>query len=292
MKNIRFVTAILTILIIFSLSLSSCEESQVETTSKPQPITPYTQGDINKEIKDSLNNFNTKIEAISKESKATANEVTLIKVNVSKLQDNEIWQWVAVGFGVIAIILCMFCFKSSSTLKKRANRQRNDIQNLQRAQQEKSFAPQAAAKASIPTDYENIKRRISILELQMNQLKSEKKHMSMSDVDTSNAYITSCKNGYFGNPIQSSKPYFKKIIISRDSEARFSVEISDNKAIFKPVEAPLGTFISNDAMRAAIDFAGCPQSEASSMQVIKPGKAEQRDSRWYVTEKVLVNLSR
>lgn len=45
-------------------------------------------------------------------------------------------------------------------------------------------------------------------------------------------------------------------------------------------------------MRAAIDFVGCAPTEASSMRVILPGEALQRDNRWFITKKAQILLSR
>ena len=204
--------------------------------------------------------------------------------------------WGAIGLSTVALILCVICLRLCANLQRRASRQRNDIQELQQERQVNSFTPKTVTKSSIPSDYESLKRRILDLETQVRQYNSYTRPLQQSStiITSPVTEVEPNKNGYFGNPIQATEPYFKKLIVSRDSEARFSVEISGNKAIFKPLESSsyLGTFVSNDAMRAAIDFVGCAPTEASSMRVILPGEALQRDNRWFITKKAQILLSR
>lgn len=292
MKSIRSIITILTVIIFIGLPLSGCDDkSQPNNTT--QTSNTAKQRDINKEVKDSLENFNVKIEAISKEFKDAIGDISTMK---AKLQEKELWLWGAIGLSTVALILCVICLRLCANLQRRASRQRNDIQELQQERQVNSFTPKTVTKSSIPSDYESLKRRILDLETQVRQYNSYTRPLQQSStiITSPVTEVEPNKNGYFGNPIQATEPYFKKLIVSRDSEARFSVEISGNKAIFKPLESSsyLGTFVSNDAMRAAIDFVGCAPTEASSMRVILPGEALQRDNRWFITKKAQILLSR
>lgn len=300
MKSVRSTIVVLTIVLLTGISLNSCEdESQGQNTTQNTETdsTPKTYSDINKEVKDSLDRYSTKIEDACKKAEDSNAEVAKMNTAVSRLQDNELWLWISLCIGVIGLIIGAVCLKLFVDLQGRANRQRSDIQKLQR--ERPINTPNTIPKSPTLSDYEFLKRRVSNLETQVKQIKSpapKSQETKATQVFPQVVDFTSSKNGYFGNPVQASDPYFKKILVSRDSEARFSVEICGDKAIFRPLESYsyLGTFISNDAMRCAIDFVGdcTPKNNPSSMRVITPGEAEQRDNRWFITKKAQVHLSK
>lgn len=302
MKSNRSSIVVLTIVLLIWISLSSCEdESQGQSTTQNTETEskPNTYSDINKEVKDSLDRYSTKIEEACKKAEDSSAEVAKMGTTVNQLQDNELWLWISVGIGIIGLIIGAVCLKLFFDLQSRANRQRSDIQKLQRERPINLTTPNAVPKSTVPSDYEFLKRRVSNLETQIKQIKSfvpESQELKGTQVFPQIRDFPSPKNGYFGNPIQAPDPYFKKILVSRDSEARFSVEICGDKASFRPFESSsyLGTYISHDAMRSAIDFVGdCPpNNNPSSMRVITPGEAEQRDNRWFIIKKAQVKLSR
>lgn len=299
MISLKSHITILTIFLSCSLSLSSCDnESQVPDV---QPSTESNTSnvkikDVNQAVIDSINNFKSQIEAISKESKEAIDEVSTIKATVSHLQNKEIWLWSAIGFVcVVVLILFSYFYKLYANLQGKVKNQSSDIQKLQGERQANSFPPRTVEKPSIPADNDSINRRLSELEKQLKRLSDSLSRQQQSPTITTDPVIEHAptKIGYFGNPIPAAEPYFKKLLVPSDSEARFSVEISGDKAIFKPLDSSsyLGTFISYDAMRAAIDFSGCPTNKASSMQVKNPGEAKQRDNKWFITKKAEVHLS-
>lgn len=299
MKTLRYFAALLTFAFSIGLSLIACNDKS-ETLSNANLQQEHLQPtivnvpEINKEVKDSLDKYTARIDSISKHSKMAIKDVASIKGTVSALQDNEKWWRISFGICVIAIIITIICLIRCAELKKRLDRHRLDIEGLKSEKQSASFAQKNMSKTSVPYDYESLTRRVCDLEIQIGKLTSVS-HPVLKPVEP--VAIPNVKeprkNGYFGNPINAAEPYFKKILVSRDSEARFIAEITGNMAIFRPVDSSsyLGTFVSNDAMRAAIDFTGCAPSEASSMKVNIPGEAIQRDNKWVITKKATVYLS-
>lgn len=299
MKSFRYQITSLMMALIVGLSLTACDDdSQAQTyDNQQQPTQQQTivnVPEINKEVKDSLDKYTARIDSISKDTKAAIDDVASMSGKVSDLKDNEKWWWGSYGVGIIALILTIICIIRCNELNKRLNRHRDEIQELKREKQSASFAPKTVSKSSIPSDYDSLKRRVYDLEIQLRQLTTTPRQTQPYTEPVIIPVVKdNIKTGYFGNPINATEPYFKKLLVSRDSEARFSADISGNKAIFKPLDSSsyFGTFVSNDAMRAAVDFKGCAPSEASSMQVITPGEAEQRDNKWVITKKATVYLS-
>lgn len=299
MKSIRYFIVSLTIALFIGLLLAACDnESQAQTYDNQQEAyqqqTVVSIPEINKEVKDSLDKYAARIDSISKDCKAAIDDVACIHVKVSALQDKEKWWWTSCVIGIVAFVFTIISLIRCAELNKRFNRHREDIQELKRDKQSASFAPRTISKNSTPPDYDSFKRRIYDLECQLRQLTSAHHSIQPPVESVANTSIHKMnKNGYFGNPINAAEPYFKKLFVSRDSDARFIAEISGNKALFKPLDSSsyLGTFVSNDAMRAAVDFKGCAPSEASSMQVVTPGEASQRDNKWIITKKATVYLS-
>lgn len=299
MKSLRYFIASLTMALFIGLSLASCDdESQAQTSEKqqqiPQQQTVVNVPEINKEVKDSLDKYTARIDSISKDSKAVIEDVASMRGKVSSLQDNEKWWWLSCCVGIISLVLSIICLIRCVDLNKRLDRHRDDIQEVKRDKQSALFAPKTISKTSTPSDYASLMRRVYDLECQIRRLSSDPRPVQQLVEPVVNPIVhEAIKNGYFGNPINAVEPYFKKLLVSRDSDARFIAEISGNKAIFKPLDSSsyFGTFVSNDAMRAAVDFKGCVPSEASSMQVITPGEAVQCENKWVITKKATVYLS-
>lgn len=287
------------------LLLTGCDdESQAQVPNNPEssiPPTPVYIPEINKEVKDSLDKYTARIDSISRETEEAISkvesmqgDVSDLKVGVSALKDNEKWWWTSCGIGIVAIILAIVCLIRYVELNRRLNRHRNDIQGLQRDQQSASFAPRAVSRNATTSDQDSLKRRIDDLERQIRQLTSAPRssQQPVGSVVNQIAHAAN-ENGYFGNPVNATEPYFKKLLGSRDSDARFIAEVSGNRARFRPLDSSsyLGTFVSNDAMRAAVDFEGCLPSRASSMKIISPGVAILRDNKWIIDQKATVILS-
>lgn len=287
------------------LLLTGCDdESQAQIPNNPESSispTPVYIPEINKEVKDSLDKYTARIDSISRETEeairkveSMQGDVLYLKKEISDLKDNEKWWWTSCGIGIVAIILAIVCLIRYAELNRRLNRHRNDIQGLQRDPQSASFAPRAVSRNATTSDQDSLKRRIDDLERQIRQLTSAPRssQQPVGSVVNQIAHAAN-ENGYFGNPVNATEPYFKKLLGSRDSDARFIAEVSGNEAKFQPLDSSsyLGTFVSNDAMRAAVDFKGCSPSAASSMRISEPGKAILRDNKWIIEKKATVILS-
>lgn len=300
MKTLQRFTASLMMALCLGLSLASCndEAESGDFNTQPQANQPQTLvniPEINKEVKDSLDKYTAKIDSISKDTKVAIDQVTSMKEQVSNLESNEVWWWSFCGIAIFAVLLAIMCIIRCASLNKRLNRHRDEIEELKRDQQTALFAPKSVAKTSTPADYESLKRRIFNMESQIHRLSSAPRSVQQSVESVVTPHVSDArKNGYFGNPIAGAEPYFKKLLSSCDSDARFSVEISGDKAIFRPLESAsyLGTFKSIDAPKLAIEFKGqCALSDANYMKVITPGEAISKDGKWVITKKATVYLS-
>lgn len=294
MKALRYLTTALTIFLL-GVSLASCHDESKAKTSEIQHEASHKQpsdsiSDVYKELKDSLSRYSEKIEAISKNSQDAINKANSVQKDVSGIQDNEIWWTLSVFVSIIALVIASFCLYRLAETKERLDRHRDgikenrrDIHNINKSLSEKN---------STPPDYESLKRKVNDLERRIRELVAATR-LNQLQVEAIVYPVPDDTNGYFGNPINAEEPYFKKLLVSRDSEARFHAEISGNTATFKPLDSAsyLGTFVSNDAMRAAVEFKGCATTQASSMQVITSGEAVQRDNKWIITKKAIVFLS-
>lgn len=310
MKTIYSLTLNLVLLISLSITFSACnDEHPTPQNTQDTNLTSTTvddHPDINQEVIDSLQNYNTKISEISVACDEAVANVKNMQSSVQQLNDIKIWIWVANAIALLALVLSIVALSKNSNLNKRLDRHREDISNLKLDKVKTSHQPQPISKPSVPTDYESLNRRVFDLEFSFNNLSatvgrlminSSQKVEPTSTVnevkvpEVENAFET--KKGYFGIPVKSNDPYFKKLLKSQDSEARFSVEITGNKAYFKPIESSqyLGTFISSDALRVAIKFTGCEPENATQMKVITDGNAELKEDRWYITKKATVYLS-
>lgn len=310
MKSLKNIIASMTIVLIMGLSLVACEdEYQAQTNDSPkEPQQEQTNASVpgtNTDVKDSIDKCSARIDSISGITTKVVNDVKSMndKVNstqadVSNLQGNELWMWIALGIAVLALLIAIYAVILNHDLQNRADRQRHEIDKLKSIVQEQKRTSNTylgtVSKTTVPSDYEELKKRVLDLEYQLKQLDTYVQSIKSSARKTDNTVITGpVKTGYFGTPINASEPYFKKLLVSCDSEARFNVDIKGDRAAFKPLESAqyLGTFVSNDAMRAAVDFTGCTPSQASSMYVRELGEAVQRDSKWIITKKATIQLS-
>jgi len=94
--------------------------------------------------------------------------------------------------------------------------------------------------------------------------------------------------------MSSTSAYFKHLFETRDSEARFSVIIRNNKAEFNLLEGNqfINEISSNDNIKFALELQGCAPSEATQMRTILPGEAVKEDNRWVIKKKAQIYLSK
>lgn len=291
-------------LFIGEISLTSCSggnRNPIHQPNSTEQSMPYATDNLNdsnenKQILDSTNSSVSQNETLKKdEGKNTINLKTTSNENDAKNRTANLFAVISCVIAIISLVITLFVYLKLDYLRQRIDRHRNEIDQLRY----KLCGLRNHGNAPNPEhnkDYASLTSRIRNIEEQVEKINHNNTvgHPNM-DIKTYPEVLQypNEQNGYFGNPINASEPYFKKMLVSRDSEARFSAVISGKRAIFKPLDSSsyLGTFISNDAMRAAVDFMGCTPSEASSMQVTKSGEAEQRDNKWIIIKKATILLS-
>lgn len=295
MKSIRNIITIFVLALSIGLLVSSCEIMSSPKNANKKQSTEKVSSSTKERHSDSAETKDEAKDTTSAEEKIkdAITEITKLKAEVDKLQSAESWIWVSVGLGILALVLCVICLVQYSNLQERANRHRCDINQTNNAVKD-AFHKVQANLTSLSSDCAAARRKIEGIECKVNKLVSDANAKGRSLVQ--NETGREDRKGYFGYPIQTAEPYFKKILYSRDYDALFEVEIMGDNACFKPLESThssyLGTFLSSDSVRAAVDFAGCATSDATGMKVEESGTATKKGDKWYITNKSKVRLIR
>lgn len=256
--------------------------------------TTDTTSNLNQEVKDSLVNLNSKFDSLSTEVQSATNSVVTLEESVSKLEIGKNRSWIALAAAMIAFLSSIIGIVKCGSLRKRLKQQGKVIDELRIRIQNLGHAPKGVSKSSDLSSIEMLRHKVEEMEKSIKGLKASVLLQNPVPINPSYEPMAK-KQGYFGNPVATSIPYFKNVLEIYDTDARFKVEINGSKAIFKPLDilGLLGTFVSNDAMRSAIEFdSKFPPKEARAMRLKIPGEAELRDNRWYITKKAIVILSR
>lgn len=290
--------------IVLFLSLSSCLNFKKGKVSDPTHYGTYeiVKQDYIKIEEDSLNNIITSLERISQQYESVDNNNKILESKLHDFENIRVWIWIALGGGLISLILSILGFLNSSSSHNRIDDLEEKLKKIKLKFQNDTYHPQQISKNNSSNELEQLKRRIREIEIQLRYLSSSLSVKSVSSTSHSKTESDQeadliklqSKKGYFTNPINGVTPYFKKLLQYKEPEARFSAEISNNKAVFMPFEQSVdfNTYISFiDDYRAAIEFNGCDPKQATRMQIIKGGDAEFRDGNWYIIKKALVNLS-
>lgn len=295
------------------LLLTSCEDEAASNPlnySTPADIqktnTSTTNGEdvafptINKAELDSMRNNieNLKKRVDESSNCAEKNENEIKKLNEQE-SSNKLYLLVSLVLGIISLVVATVALVKVSKFNKRLDKHGNDIYNLKQSSDSR-FAPTTRQNGS--DDYYQMKSRLRILEDAVKALKRTKDTLDNHRVSPYTPKTTptpipvvETQKGYFGQPTQADRGYFKSFLSTRDSEARFSAEEKNNGANFEPLlnsRAELETLLHTDAAKLAVDFEGCSLQEANQATVIKPGVAKFEGNRWYITQKALVALTR
>ena len=288
--------------IVLSLSLTSCDNDKPRkdydnrhnwTQEQDSPKTKTIE-------KDSLESLQIKIEELSQQNEDSSDDIKKLQSSVKDLDGLRFWMWISLSLGGLALLLSIIAMGKSSSSKGAVEDVEKSLKRIKLKLQNENHQPQQVSRNSSSNEVEQLKRRVWELESQIRQISlsisSGTNHNRHSDPtpEPVSQPQQQVKKGYFANPINGANPYFKKLLQYKEPEARFSAEISNNKAIFRPFDEAVyfNTYISFiDDYRAAIEFSGCDPKQATRMQIIKGGDAELRDGNWYITKKALVNLS-
>lgn len=297
------------------LLLTSCEDgvaSNYQNNSTTQDsqdtiVSTTNRGDdiilpINKAELDSMKND---IENLKKQVGESFNRAEKYDTEIKNLKEqessNKLYLLISIVLGLITLVISIIALIRASKFRKRLDKHGNDIYNLKQSSDNR-FTPTPMPRQNSSDDYYQLKSRLKFLEEEVNTLKRSK---NIEDGGRTSLYrpksspapipVVETKKGYFGQPTQADRGYFKNFLTTRDSEARFSAEEKDNIAEFEPLlnsRAELETLLRTDAAKLAVDFNGCSLQDANRAIVIKHGVAKLESNRWYIIQKALITLTR
>lgn len=312
MKAFNIITVVLAFFI-GGLLLTSCEDEAAANnphnssiSESQETTTPTTQGEvvsassINLAELDSMKN---NIEKLEKQIGESSNRADKYENDIKNLKEqessNKMYLYISLILAIISIVTAIVALAKASKFNKRLDKHGNDIYNLKQSADSR-FAPTPRQNGS--DDYYQLKSRLRILEDEVKALKKTKNAFDDNRVSPytpkptpTPVLVVETQKGYFGQPTQADRGYFRSFLAARDSEARFSAEEKNNVANFEPLlntHAELETLLHTDAAKLAVDFQGCSLQEANQATVIKPGVAKFEGNRWYITQKALVALTR
>ena len=290
MKTLRTFTIIVTLLIIGGLSMAGCEDGNASNNqetitnneqSEPQAKDKSMDSNEKKQVLDSINVLVSQI-----------NNLIDISTEITNLKrKSHLFDWISWGFAVMALLVAAIAIIKLNSVQKRVNRDRNELEGLR--QRIRELKQQCQVLSSTISSIESASR-ISAIEQQHQRQTAEQqiKHTTVPE----DRKCTYERHGYFGLPIQMppTDVYFYKLNDTKAYDSRFTVTIKDDEAEFRPLEGTkyLNDLKSNDAIKLALDIQGCAPSVATQMRVEAPGKARKDSSRWIITKKVKITLSK
>ena len=188
------------------------------------------------------------------------------------------------------------------TPHNRLSRHREEIESLRQLLNERRFEPNVtgtkrtnySASSSIPNnEISDLSRKIQHLENELLKIQKTTLVHGTPTPSTITPPIKPTRIGYFGTAIsgENGTGYFKKVLESKDSDARFSAQIIDGSANFEPI-ASLSSIKSSDYMDLAVEFEGVSKNEATDMSVHYKGLAQQIGDKWIIVKKAVITLKK
>lgn len=301
MNTIKFNPLNFTLLILLIVLVYSCgKKNSISKEAEPNSLSTYTSStpeDLNPEIKDSLNNLKIQIEKLSQQSQETSSNVKKMEASIKTLGNIEFWIWFTLGISIMCLFISIIVLSKYSEVKRKLDRNSDKIRSIINDIREFTFQAQSNSKGLRSNEHVNLQIQINNLEQSIRNLQDYLNDINKTPIhhkgNINSASISNqVQEGYFGLPVKTDPAYFNNFLPSKQPEARFSVEISNNKAIFKPFENNqfLNSYLSSDTVRVAITFIGDTKT-ATNMIVIQEGEATYRNERWYITNKAIVKLS-
>lgn len=265
-----------------------------------------------KQLKEQLSELSEKLE----KQEDNVNEMTS---SLSDVRSTNKWLWIGMGcMGVILIILILVVRNIVSQQSKRIK----DIEyklGTKRGENDevRGFGVQSGATRANNTSASDLAYLIG----DVNTLKSQVSQLSMQIMSSGSGNYRHTKTGegfpnghadksaevtvkekakrtpkvkvYFGVPVGGEIAYFKKEFRTMDQDARFSAEIEEDKATFRPLNELkyIRAVKSIDEMRLAIDIQGEIPSSPESMQILESGVAVKKNGKWEIEKKAIVKLS-
>ncbi|MBD5184942.1 MAG: hypothetical protein HDS97_08655 [Bacteroidales bacterium] len=253
----------------------------------------------NKAVLDSIANLHSNIDKVNSDFTRKSTEMD---EEVSSLR---CMVWALGGFCVLCLLLSFIVIMWCRKLREQGIQHREDIKNLSRRVGNGNVA--ASSVVGKPSnEYYELRSKVAILEDEIRRINrigvptpSSQQPKSNPNHTPNNVGVSSPKEekvvkAYFGNPTMGDKDgYFKKVLDSRDSDARFVAEISGDKASFKPLtdsEAAKKTLLTSDQMKLAVEFSGCSLSEMKGMEITAGYVEKKENGRWVIKNKARVIL--
>lgn len=309
---------VVTTLLIGGMAFTGCEDSnasnnQQSDATNPEQLDPQVgekplDSKEKKAVLDSINVLVTQIEALTEKQSTYANDLKDVTKEISDLKGSshlsDLISWV---IAAIALIVAIIAITKLNSIQKRADRHRQDIGKLDSRiislEQKANVVPvrnKSTNSGLSSSEYTTLASRIYKVERQLDKMSqgivSEPQTIVPSNLTSDVRRTVNEQSGYFGLPTQMSltEAYFKRLSDSRESDSRFSVEVRNDRAEFRPLEGTqyLNDLKSNDSIKTALDIQGCAPSEATQMKVILSGEAIKDGDRWIITKKATIALYR
>lgn len=302
------------VLIIGGMAMTGCEDSNA--TNNPESVTTNGQPESQtgekpldssekKQVLDSINVLVSQIESLSKSQEANANNLDEVKKEISDLKgSSHLYDLISWVIAAISLLVAIIALIRLSSIQKRANDIGEIGQRVYSLEQKTNTVPvrtKTTSSGLSNSEYTSLTSRIYKIERQLERMNQgsayEPQNAVMSNPVTEiRRSSVNEQSGYFGLPTQMSltEAYFKRLSDIRESDSRFTVEVRNERAEFRPLEGTqyLNDLKSNDSIKMALDIQGCAPSEATQMKVILPGEAKKDGDRWIITKKATIALYR
>lgn len=254
----------------------------------------------NKAVLDSIANLHSNIDKVNSDFTRKSTEMD---EEVSSLR---CMVWALGGFCVLCLFLSFMVVMWCKKLKEQGIQHRADIKALSARIGNGNVAASSVVGKPSTNEYLELKSKIAKLEDKISGLnrigiptQSTQQPKSNPNTNPNNVGGPSSKEekvvkAYFGNPTMGDKDgYFKKVLDSKDSDARFVAEIRGDKATFKPLtdsDAAKKTLLTSDQMKLAVEFSGCSLSEMKGMEITAGYVEKKENGRWVIKNKARVIL--
>ncbi len=269
-------------------------DSTQKTTAEEQDITINQINDKVVKLESSLTKNTTDIESTKSElNHSNRNYLWLIVITLS----------ISLFALLISIIACIKVYKVIKYINKihkeidcvYSNMENLDLK-IKSYPQQTRISPHSEISSY---DYRKLSERITRIENQLRQRTSTPNHSSTDDnrLGVNKGPENNARRGLFTLPTQISptSAYFKEFLETRNSDCRFSVEIIEGKAYFKPLldsKKLVNGVKSGDVIKFAIELNGCSITEANQMTVKSAGEANlNEDDLWVITKKSIISLA-
>lgn len=312
-KSLKSIILIVT-LFIGVISISACknesqsngegdnnpDSSNIESMMDPDTLSATKQ---NKIILDSIANFDNRLKELYSVISQQKASIDRNHSTIESLKRNSflsiLLAWI---FAAVSIFTAVFALIKSKQALKLANKYHHKIEEFNdlltkyenRVTDELRNNNTPFSRMS-NHEYNMLSSRITKIEQQLNcPSKQVNPQQPPKSPDIPRSPHPNKQKGYFGLPkkMSETEAYFRDLIGSKDSEARFEVIVTDETAEFRPLDGQryLNDMQSNDTIKMALDIQGCAPSEASRMAVIRPGNAKLAGGRWVITKNASIML--